>query len=51
MENKTRLINQSHYPHGFLKQFNKLADRVLSGIKRSASPRALYPDKTLLLVY
>ena len=35
----------------FLKPFNKLAVRVLSGIKHSVSPRVFIPDKTLLLVY
>ena len=35
----------------FLKSFNKLAVRVLSGIKHSAIASCFKPDKTLLLVY
>ena len=35
----------------FLKPFNKLAVRVLSGIKHSAITSCFKPDKTLLLVY
>ena len=35
----------------FLKPFNKLAVRVLSGINTWLSPRVYIPDKTLLLVY
>ena len=35
----------------FLKPFNKLAVRVLSGMKHSAIASCFKPDKTFLLVY
>ena len=36
----------------FLKPFNKLAARILSGLKpHGLRPRDFKPDKTLLLVY
>ena len=37
------------FPRMYLKPFKKLAARVLSGQKPSATPRGFKPDKTLLL--